>query len=478
MSEIEYALLGAICVFAFLLRLVPIIVKKEYGYDSYYHILVARALRKERTLSRKDDFMVPEGAYTYPPLLHMILWPFSGKGERAALAILSPLIDTITVAIAFFFVQSLGVWQPLLAALIVAVSPQSVLQACSLNPRPLGNLFLVMALLSSFWFWDSENLMYFGLAILFSALVMLSHKMSLQALIAAQLAVSVAATVDSLANGFHGILLFLVIPAAIGVAGALSLGHYVRVVLPDHIKFVKVHLRHGDYLSAEKRFPSPIQLLKNDLLPYLAPFLGAYVLLELDAGEVITFLFAWALGVMMIAQTWRWGDAWRYLQFGTFPSAMLVAAWLWTAGYDTLIEALIIAAIVLVLLLITALQLRRTIKGDPTSTILEALRRLPPEWKAKLDGVLVYSNIIHPTIPYAIGAKCLGVNPTSSGIEVSFQFRELGHKSLSAMSSYAKKAIGKPLDYFLVFRTGPQPATDNFERVYLSDDLSIFIEKP
>ncbi len=473
MDLIEVILLAAVMALAFALRAIPCLKKGHYGNDSYYHMLVARKIRKEHRLPEKDDYMVPEGTYGYPPFLHLILAPFAWRHEKFALRYLAPLIDTLSILVVYALADQIGLDDPIVPALIVAVSPMAVLQGASLNPRPIGNLALSFALLAGFLFWKEPDVLLLPFIVVAETVVMLSHKMSLQTLLVVIPAISIAA---SWFDQTTGLLILLTLPAAFALAVVVTRGRYVTRVLRDHLGFIMVHTRHGDYATGKKGLPSPIRNLKSDPLSFAGAVIAIWwIVFYVDLTDVTAFLCAWSLGVFAIASFWPWGDAWRHMAFGTIPSALLVMLFAEASGPEWAATHLLVPMVIVGLSAATYLQLRRTVKGDQAARLMEAMKALPGDWQAKLKDAVVYSNAVHYSLPYELDVRCLGTNPNAKGIEVSFRMRKAGHVSLRRMAELTKELAGTEPQYFLLFEGTPRPDEAGHKVVYDGPGLRILV---
>jgi len=473
MTTLEILELLAILVIALLLRLIPARASGYFGSDAFYHLLVARKARELGRLPEKDPGLVPEMTRVYPPLLHAILYPFKGVGERFALVALSPLLDVLMMLALYFIGDEIGVGEPLWPVALYAVSPLNIVDAASLNARPLANLALALVFLSSYLYWQNGDLFYLMAAATCGAAVLLSNKMAVQVFVPCAIAVSVVA----LLNPPHrGAMLLLSSLGAFGVATVVTLGGYLRRTLPDHMKFIRVHLAHGDYGEAKRVLPSPLRLMKANPISVFAPFLGLFWLYDVGANDLMLFLVVWALPVLLLAQFWIWGDSWRYLQFGTVPSVLIIGYALTKKDLLGMYGGVVLAMIFCVLAAATLIQLRRVVRADPAARLIGAMRKLPQEWREKLNGALVYSNMPHYSVPYELGAKLLSGNPSSEGMEFYFMAKARGTDSLKAISETAREALGKPLDYYILFKGFREPQRDNFRVLLESEQIAILAE--
>lgn len=472
MTGLDLILLAMVITWAFVLRAMPSIRKQEFGNDAYYHLLVARSIRTHRRFPENDTGMVPEGPRGYPPIFHLLLVPFAGRFEKLAKRAVSPSIDAVTIALVFLFSESIGISEPIWPTLIFALSPICVLQSTSLNPRPLSCLILAISMFSIFWYWSTEAALALVVALVFESLMFLTHKMGVQALVAAHIAVSMVVALDDLMTG---VLVAAVLPCALLVAVGLTRGAYLRTTLKDHIGFIRVHIKHGDYRTGRKGLPSPVELLKSDPLSYAAPMAGLYLLIEGDSSMELEFLFAWALGVVLLSQLWMLGDSWRHLAFANVPSSIISVMFVyhlvgsdWTGGLLLLLLTVVLAAA-------TLIQLRRALRSDIAQTIVNGIRELPPEWKERLRGSFIYSNAVHNAVPLETGARVLGGNPNAIGVEFSLELHRANKRSLAEVTKLANGTIGSEPEYYVVFKRLPCPDTAGYTTAFESDEIRILV---
>ncbi|MBM3300766.1 MAG: hypothetical protein FJY85_12530, partial [Deltaproteobacteria bacterium] len=410
-----------------------------------------------------------------PPLLHFLLYPFGGARSRVALSVLSPAIDAATVAVIYLMSISIGIAEPLWPAMIYAVTPFNVIDAASLNPRPLSNLFLTSSLMAILLLVEQSHSIFISIVIwccivVFETMVLLSSKLAVQALLPLHLFSTVyAAIADILLMAVVGVALL----AALALANTLTMGSYLRSVLPDHLRYVRMHMKYGHYSTGRKSIQSPIILLKSNPVAFTAPFLGLILLWTGSAFESAPLLAGWSFVILLMAQTWIWGDGWRYLQLESAAGATIL-----TGGAFALLgnaEATIVLGVIVVgLAFLTALQLRRSIKNDQAGRIIEALESIPAEWRARLAGSQLFTNAQSYSVAYATRGRILMGTPSSAGVELNLALQRLSGKPLTEIDKYAETELGVRLDYFLLFRWLSSPPSDGYEPAYESELVQIY----
>ncbi len=467
-----------ICAAAFGIRLIPTLVNGQYGNDAYYHVAVAGSSGRVGVLPDDDPGIVPIRRRTYPPLLHFLLSVLRGSNDRAALLLTSPIVDTATVALIYVFASSLGVGNPSWPAIIYALTPFNVLDGASLNPRPLANLLLCVAMVAVWWGVASGgSALLLGSAVLVltvsESLVMLSNKLALQMLIPLHVMAAGYAASKTPALGF---LVLSSIIIAVVLSNVLTRGRYLKVLLPDHIRYVRVHLAEGHYLTGKRSIQSPLLILKANPVATIGPFLGVALIVLGRPPEWVWLLLGWSIVVALMAQFWVWGDGWRYLQFGTFPSAILLAAGANALAGQEVADVLLVA-VSLFLAAVTAVQMTRSLRRDQAPKVFRSLNSLPPEWRERIHGAKVYSNARLYSVAYATGASVLIGNPSAEGIRLNFALRELSGKPLKDVSEYARNELNLQLDYYLMFKWSPIPSTDGFDVVCDTPEVTVLEEE-
>lgn len=469
------ALIVLVCAVAFAIRAIPMLVMRHYGNDSYYHLEVGRAFRSEGRMPSYDPGIIPERRRTYPPLLHFLLYPFAGTRIRVALSILSPAIDAATVALVYFLSVSIGISEPLWPAIIYAVTPFNIIDAATLNPRPLSNFFLTSSLMAILLLVEQSHSFFVSTGIwcaivVSEAMILLSSKLAAQILLPLHLFSTIyAAIVDPLLVPIVGAGLM----AAFLLANVLTLGSYLRSVLPDHLRYVRKHMKYGHYKTGRKSIQSPIDLLKSNPVAFAAPFLGLFLLSKGIAFEGAALLTGWSFVVVLMAQLWIWGDGWRYLQLGSSAGAVILAGGTFVLLENT-VANIVLGVVVAGLLCLAVVQLARSVKHDQARRIVEAVELIPPEWKAKIAGSRVFTNAQFYSVAHATRARVLMGNPSSEGVELNLNLARLSDKPLREIGMFSETKLGVYLDYYLLFKWLPSPPSGEYEPAFESEFVQIF----
>ena len=302
---------------AFLIRIYLLLKYKWVGKDSFYNFLVAQEIRKKRKLPDIiNKFVVPE-RYDYPPLLHWFLSLFKDKYHQK-LQYISPIFDMVTGIIIFCFCFYIFDSQiAILAITLYFFTPYTFDISFSLSARSVGNSFLVISLLSLFLYLTYGFIFAFIISIMFSTLVLLTHRLTTQSLIFVLLSISI---------GYYSIIPLFIILCSFLFALLFSKGFYYRV-LKGHIEIIKTMGKK--VLNKESRkellnaLPNPISLIFNMPIFLMLPifFLFYYRL-------PFNFFVIWGLTLTILSIVWFFGQGLRHLVNAVPAFAIIGSIWL------------------------------------------------------------------------------------------------------------------------------------------------------
>ena len=319
------------------------------GKDSFYHLLVARYIRKEKKLPEKIDAFILKEDYDYPPLLHIILSFFNEKHDQK-LQFITPMFDIVTGLVIFGCFYYLFDYSVALIILIMYIlTPITLDNSISLSPRGIANTFFVGTLLSLLLYLTSYNLIFLILAIILASLVYITHRLTTQALWFVLLSLTIF-----LQSIYPLLVLFLAIILAI----IITKGFYIKS-LKGHISFIK--LMYNSVLDPKKRdevkakIPNPIRMFFN--MPYLI-FLPLIFISTLTSNIEYKFIFIWGLSVTFLAIFWFLGEGYRHIYLAVVPYAVYISLW----GNSYKLEILGILIIISIIFII--LKLYRIEKND------------------------------------------------------------------------------------------------------------------
>jgi len=317
----------------------------NFGNDTWSHLGVARAIRK-------NGYRVPatagihftDGPWDYPPFLPYLIAAFSEKRALGASKYIPAVFDTLSCAAAglflYFLPSMFSRWAvgdtfagvppelllPALGMLVWTFTPMTAVDTFQhLSPRPIGNFFMVLTMMLMFLYsWD-PRWPYLALMLVPVTLIYISHKFTLQALTILNIGVAIL-----LRQPWFLVVEALGFVAAVAVTG----GYYLRV-FRGHLAFMNYYRVKG-----AKKYPGKyglhrermMKILKLDLtgnpwIYFLVPvlWLGGWPL-ELLTVMALTMIAAYLL--VSLNPLLFLGEPERYFETATFPLAGLIPLFL------------------------------------------------------------------------------------------------------------------------------------------------------
>jgi len=289
------------------------------GIDTFYHLIVARHIREDLRLPKTIQEFLYHGPYSYPPLLHIML-AFIPYRFSKFIPVACDLLHATLVFGLTSFVSSDNPVRSFLAAVLYLSVPVNYVDSLSVNPRPIGSTLLTASIFSLLLYPDSTIPIVF--AVLYG-LMLLTHKMAVQVswFVLIGLAISVPLLAGRIATG---------VALSIVSVTLLTKGFYWKI-FREHLRYLNFHIRFGS-LSGQKLFPSPIMLLKSNPFLLLLPLA---TIIATHRGDYVDVLLAsWAISTAALAALWRFGDADRFLAFGSSATAVMTAM-MWNSTVAT-----------------------------------------------------------------------------------------------------------------------------------------------
>lgn len=276
------------------------------GSDTYYHFVLAEQIRIAgmAKLSNKR-FVVPE-AVDYPPLLPFLISRVP-PGYVRRLQYLAPFTDTLTlimvIATAYWW------WNPsaaLISGLVYSLTPYTFDMAYSLNPRPIGNLFMSLVLIALVS--PKPGIWTIALATVGGSLVLLTHRLTAQSFAA-------CLAIFALFNPGHAIS---VAALAAGLAVLVSRRWYV-VSVKGHIAFLRAI--GFAQCSAVNFYNNFIRIVTGN--PHILLIMGLGIWGSfLDVERHI--LAAWVMTLLLLALLWPFGEGDRHFANASSSVALLI----------------------------------------------------------------------------------------------------------------------------------------------------------
>jgi hypothetical protein len=311
------ALLSLLFGFVIVSRCFLLLRNKWVGIDSFYHLLVARDIRRTKKLPSTIEQFVFKENYDYPPLFHFFLSLFDEKHHRK-LQYTTPIFDIITGLVIFcgsFFIFGESV--AIIALALFATTPIALDNACVLSPRGFANALFVTSLFSLAYFLATDNVLFYVVALIFTALVFLSHRLTTQALWAVLVCLSVAES---------SVIPISILVFALLLAVVVSRGFYVKSLI-GHLNYVK--RMASSLFDSNKRgqlhckLPHPLLFLFNMPILILLPVV---ILSGTLLKNGITYSFSiWFLSIFVLSVVWIFGEGYRHIYLLIVPYSIILS---------------------------------------------------------------------------------------------------------------------------------------------------------
>jgi hypothetical protein len=179
---------GAMALLVAAVRFAFVSASRDGTVDHYYWILAARAYRTQRVFPVRIEgkYLLEDERQSYPPGFGLFLTLFPEAILRGPVSVwIAAALDAVTLVVLLVAASMLGIGALGLVALVAVygLAPVLVAYNTQLTSRGLGNLFLVVKLLSEVAAAASDGIVAVALwsaAIVATALVILTHKMTTQ----------------------------------------------------------------------------------------------------------------------------------------------------------------------------------------------------------------------------------------------------------------------------------------------------------
>jgi hypothetical protein len=337
--------------------------------DTYFHLFCARVIREAGfCLPTRLPRILLAHEHTYPFLYHYLLALLPLRQRLWAERCSGALFDTAALAVILAFMAwltgrdgaTLDPRVPLVVAALFAFSPAllrigSGPRAYSGNPRPVGQFFYLVHILSAYYAFFTASMPALAVSVLAAAAAIVTAKFSTQVLF--------------FFAPFFAVLVtpwYLALPVLAVVAAILLSGGRAWGVLKGHYRHSEFYLKHlqrifihpvarslrdyggsvraqagqalrrrsiGDALTWYFTEAHPLHLLLTVYTPFLVlPFVAAGA----ASSGADRFMLAWCLAaaawfVVTKTRTLMFlGEGERYLEYATFPSLFLAVSFLWS----------------------------------------------------------------------------------------------------------------------------------------------------
>lgn len=389
---------------------------KWVGKDSFYHLLVAQEIKKNKKLPKTiNNFIVPE-EYDYPPLLHVFLSLFNKKSHQK-LQYIGGISDILTGLIILVFCDSIfGTRVAILACMFYLFTPMTIDSSFSLGPRSTANFFMTASLLSFAYYYETGLNTAVYVATISSLFVLLAHRLTTQSLVFSLITLSF--TIQS-------IIPVYILAASIIMAVVITKGFYLTVI-KGHIDFIKIFatkiLHKNERKEMASIFPNPLYLLFN--IPIFVLFLMS---LSLPESSIIKFFSIVGLSLTILSFVWIFGEGIRHMNNAIFAFAIL------GASYASKMSDISIIIIFMFLLLFSTYKLFRMEKmlelGNITTTDMLAGFEYIKSHKKKGDVLLCLP--LDFTYNAAYFTDCIMLQG-SGGFAKGLNFNQMLHKQIKS----------------------------------------------
>ena len=238
--------------FAFFIRVKPIWKNRYRGVDAYYYLLCTEEFRRNKKIPivLPPYYLLENQEQWYPPGFIVFLSLFSERFVKKYYWILSPAVDCLIVAILYVltYLVTGSMGAAILAGFLYALTPAAIVECSDLTSRPLGCLFLIATMLSTFAFANYHSLYFLGICLLSGFCLLMTHKMSAQLLYF---------VLPSMSLVFWDFTYILVMLGIVATTFVLSKGFFIKV-LRGQYDILSFWNRNWRNLGAHQVYSSPI----------------------------------------------------------------------------------------------------------------------------------------------------------------------------------------------------------------------------
>jgi len=238
--------------FAFFIRVKPIWKNRYRGVDAYYYLLCVEEFKRNKKIPivLPPYYLLDIQEQWYPPGFTIFLALFPQRFVEKYYWALSPATDCLILALLYIltYLVTGSIAAAILAGLLYALTPAVIVECSSLNSRPLGCLFLIATILSTFAFANYHSQYFLGICLFSGFCLLMTHKMSAQLLYFVLPLMSLV---------FWDATYVLVMLGIIATAFVLSKGFFIKV-LRGQYDILSFWNRNWRNLGAHQMYSSPI----------------------------------------------------------------------------------------------------------------------------------------------------------------------------------------------------------------------------
>lgn len=301
-------LISIFLLLAFLLRSFLLIKNGWVGNDTFAYATYALEFKKKKHMIKIPDKMKPPYNDFVPQLFTALLSFFPKKFYRY-IQFLSPVMDLITMILLYYFsLTFFGETVALISSLVYAITPIAVYSCFSLGPRSFSNTSFTLSMLSLFFYFLSSNLIFLIPFFIFTAIVLLSHRLTTQSIVVVTLVESII---------FFNFVPILVLIAVVIFWLITLRGTYAKI-LKTHYEKLSNYAKKGSYREGRLKLESPTRMFSS------FPFILLLIIYLIFSSFSQTFLEVWFLSILVLSFVWVLGDGFRHLANAVFPGSILV----------------------------------------------------------------------------------------------------------------------------------------------------------
>lgn len=396
-------------ILSYLLQTYPRLFNKYFGVDVWTRMIEAEYFRKNHhkpPMQKISNGFILEGYLNYPPALPWILSFIPKTTVLKIQGFISPLFDIIQNYLVFLITLQLTnrLQAALLAQVIYASIPLTILENSYLTPRSMGYLNLMLSFYPILLYTLAPNPFYLISGLFFLTILFFTHKFALQSLFFVIIFFSIIEITP-----FY-IFIFLI---GMGFAIAISRGYYLRI-LGGHIDNILFWVKNYRYRFAHqvrglvppKKIDlvgkiykllgtfSPVTLIGTNLwiiipiilllanyLNYPISSLSPYSLndpLMIKMSLWVIFFYLFSILVLTIKPLTPIGEGQRYMEMSIAPTAIIASIVFFVlleSPYKNIVTPIYILILVINIALTLFLQIKGII-GDKNRTMTKDMNRV------------------------------------------------------------------------------------------------------
>lgn len=383
-------------ILSFFLVIWPRFIKVYFGVDPWHHLMVAEYIRRYKRLPVSFTNYIIPGPYGYPPFLFFILALFPKKFTDRYNSIFSPIFDSLhnyAIFVATIFLTH-NLMIAVIAQIIAALTPVTVLEASILNARVLSYLFVEVSFFSLLLFSVNENILWLIFAGITLFTLFFTHKFGTQSFAFLAIVFSIVEK-----NSLYIVFFFMVWGLAF-----LFGGKRYKLIFNEQMDALKywykhrdnrfVHQFRGEMKEFKKRQFVDRMFVLSSKLPIASivgedPFTLLFMILlivkyfnlfsleSVIPNHSLDQLILWAttmlvvgLLVLSIKRLRFIGEGYRYIEFAVFPMSIVLASYApYVLKYYGMIFAPLFFLVCIIILVIIIFLQKKVILKDRNRSI-------------------------------------------------------------------------------------------------------------